>query len=482
MSDLIYLRDLLMLRPDVDIAAVLANPKMKNTWKSLANTPQLFEQIQENPEVFERVLRSVEAEGALEELKHSSLTGHSYDLMQDLVANPNYQTPHWNLINDELMEYGTNEYVRDADGRILTFGAYEQLCPWSEEPDCWDANNDNITTELTPDENIGPFKALNVIGGTDYWQGIKLVNSFYANEGDKFFKRVYFRYGNADSFDDNSFLSVGNEYAIRHDTIRKHGESVNDYAHYHNNIYRDAGYKLSEGEFNKLERWWTIKELNGLPALITMAFTPNMSEPTDNVIVLGGDVFNTDTWRPHVPSSGSAVSVSATHAAVSGGNNIGPVIPLDEDIFARDEGEIEWRGRFLFDNRDIHPPLRVFLFGSTINKQGPALYNVPGTPRTDVYYLSQKARDVNGDVFWLVISNLDVVYGADTSIILQWGFPGGCSQKKMRLKWRQGDVAKESNIASIQSIEAFDGFLGLGYQTSYPVAHEKLIYRRMARW
>lgn len=231
----------------------------------------------------------------------------------------NYETVHTILHGSELITYGTDEYVRDAQGNILTFGAYTQLCLYSEDPIEWGGSL--AFANLSPINNIGPFNACTITDTGVLWSRVRIWESDSSGSpSGALFGRIYYKAGTS-----NSLMLVCRD---NDESLQSLYEGVIDEA----SVITEAAGALTiikdlmDNSIGCRILEFVIDFINKENDL-NIQFGP-FSTDNSNIIILGADVFDTSTWRPHTPSSGSTVSVSATKYDYNAGTPRGPRFAL----------------------------------------------------------------------------------------------------------------------------------------------------------
>ncbi|MCG8533057.1 MAG: hypothetical protein MI749_20710, partial [Desulfovibrionales bacterium] len=211
----------------------------------------------------------------------------------------------------------------DAAGRILTFGAYSQLCLYSEDATQWNRSAGVAVTDTG--EEVGPFSIVTVTDGGHTWHRAAFWETIHSGQpAGKLYFSIYYQAGTSGGI---------------HLECKDNG--INDGSIYKGAIgsavitSQNAGSLtiLSDEEDSELGcrvLKATIDFTNKANSL-SIGIGPNSTNNSD-IRILGADVFDTGgTWRPHVPSSGSVVAVSATYSDENGGDPFGPRLQVQPD-------------------------------------------------------------------------------------------------------------------------------------------------------
>lgn len=391
----------------------------------------------------------------------------------DLPA-ANYTTAHYNLHGTELKTYGSDEYVRDAQGRILTFGSYKQLCLYSENPGAAGWVPLSCTVSSNTDDNIGPFLAHrvfssgNVAGRVRFWRslgipasgapvGIIYVRLYYlAGQGNKI--RILFYDGTALLVSDYSG-TIGST-------------SVTSQAAGSLTLISDTESAEMQCRIVTLKMGFTNKANS-----LEVGVGPYSTIVGDYITVLGADIFgditsgDITTWRPHVPSNGSVVSVSATKYDYNSGSPRGPrlafstmpdaVIGLQGSGPGDAQGQIEWTGTPLFNAADTAADGKII----TVNETGTLL-----------------AHTANGEFKFAdgINTNLvDADYVKDTGYLVKSLYGTHPTEGAGKMQTIVNETA--SAVGDFDGSFNPDAFIGIG-GSDFPMAHTSLKIKKRPSW
>ena len=386
----------------------------------------------------------------------------------------NYTGAHYNLVNGQLVTYGANEYVRDGQGRILTFGAYTQLCLNSEDPSAAGWTTDGTTTPtITSDtaSNSGPFLAHRVKSGGslssryNFWRstalpasgapvGVQYVRVYYIS-GDS--GSIFVSFRNATTAQESYYsgtigsASVGAQVAGSLTLISDTYDS-------------SLGYRTAVLKVN----------FNTKGDSLTIGVGPFSATVDKYITILGADVLggsgsgDISTWRPHVPSSGSVVSVSATKYDYNGGTPRGPrlalasmpdaIIGLQGTGPGDASGQIEWAGTPLFSAADIAADQNIVVCNETAS-----LLNFDTT--------GFEVKDGTNT------STATVAFVKDTGYIVKVPYGPHPVTKEMKIVVDEESSELGSNDGSFNP-DAYVGFGG----SDFPVAHTSFKIRKTPAW
>ena len=267
-------------------------------------------------------------------------------LSRDMVSNTsmppaNYTTPHWEFdAAGELVEYGVDEYVKDRYGEILTYGSGKQMCLWSEDAGEWAVVSSPTITDTGG--TIGPFKKIEIVDGGSVSDAVKGYESTASGSlPAKMYGCLYYIEGSS------------NKLSLVCKDITSATESV-----YEGTIGSASVTKTDAGTLTILSDeqddvlgcrvlQFTIEFTNYDTDDFQIVIGP-YSYDNSSIFILGADVFDTDTYRPHIPSLGSTVVFSSTYAD----SDVGPRMAFTDIPLVKasleSQGELEWQGRFYF--------------------------------------------------------------------------------------------------------------------------------------
>lgn len=277
----------------------------------------------------------------------------------------NYTTAHYNLHGTELKTYGPDEYVRDAQGRILTFGAYSQLCVRSEEPALWE-NNGAVAVDTG--EDIGPFNVATFTDAGQNYHKRKIWTSSSGSPTGVLFVVLYYQEGTSGAIR----IDCANSTAGTTSTLTGYIPSLSVTNQAAGTLIKISD--IEDADLNCRVLTFSINFTVKVAQALAIGVGPALSNYT-NIRILGADVFNTSTWRPHVPSSGSVVSISATKYDYNAGSPRGPRLPLASMPGAvlglqgsgpgDASGQIEWVGTPLFNAADTTEDGKIVMVNET---------------------------------------------------------------------------------------------------------------------
>lgn len=224
-----------------------------------------------------------------------------------------------------LTEYAADVPAFGANG-LWSVGAYRQECLNSEDPGEW--NTVGAPTVTDTGETLSNFKKHTVTDDGAAWNRISLYDTDIShNPTVRTFFAIYYDAGTSNKI---RFVVQDLDGGLTTDYQGDIGSATVDET--------DAGAItiLSDGPddyYNCRSVCGYIDWINPSNRLI-LGIGP-YSDDNSNIIIYGADIFNDTTVRlPHVPSSGSTVSI-ATQAADGAGNGLSPALSgLDSRVEA----------------------------------------------------------------------------------------------------------------------------------------------------